>query len=78
LASELLPFSLLLHGVFAFSVFVLCKYVLSATLQEMPPTPSKDADVQVAPQLHIPFVGYQDGSDSEASDHHVIFNGYVN
>jgi hypothetical protein len=45
---------------------------LSVTLQEMPPTPSKDADVQVASQLHIPFVGYHDDSDSEANDHHVI------
>ncbi len=43
----------------------------------MPPTPSKQTDVQVVPQLHIPFVGYQDDSDSEVTDRHVIFTGHV-
>ncbi len=40
--------------------------------QEQPCAANKDADAPADPQLHVPFVGFHDDSDSPALDHQVI------
>ena len=45
--------------------------------RQEPPSTAKDADAPADPQLHVPFVGFHDDSDSLVPDHQVISDACV-